>query len=594
MYSWTPFLLFFLILINSFCLGKIIKRNSYNLSFSISIFIGFFIFCLVFASIYIPIILAPDIGETDYFFYSHIVVQIILGIIYAVFYKSFNFSLIINFKKIIPFVISVAILILGYFVFFLSRSSKLDYTNINIYESSYFSIMNYQLQDFFRVFSGITFVKNDFKVFVNTFYPILLIILASLFVSDFYSLKYYLNIKDYLSIFFISFLFSFFIFNVKDLSASLWADSFAMLICINSFIILLRCNNFQDNENYFTIIKISLVLLVVLNSTFIIISACLFVLITIYLFFKKIDFGFDKFVESLIFFMFGFSLFFLSKDFTKNTIFIILFSLLLTASAILTSIFYTLKKNYSRTTYWPYIQKTSIVFSKYFGFTYLFSFLAVAVVSITSTLSGLSKSNDFNIILSRIELFKFLNDTINYNALYHKELTNTFFTAFYFIVFVFSFFYLLINFKNLNNISSNLLFVLSANFLLFNPLSIFEIRYLSSFFVYKYVDNQFYDFTLFFNFLIVINLGFAIDYIKTSNIGSQDFRRFKEMLSNEKTINLDLKTNSNYYQLNTKPIKRIKNSIVEQIKLTLFNKYVYLFFSLSLSVTFATFIFVCN
>ena len=598
MYSLTPFLLFFIIIINSFCLGKIIKRNIYNLSFNISLFIGFFVFCLVFTIPYIPIILVPEISNY-YFFYSHIVVQIVLIIVYLFFYKSFNISLIINMKKIIPFFISSLVLIMGYLIFFIHRSQKLD-DSINVANSNYFSIINLQLNDFFKTFSSNKYFKNDLDMFINNLYPALLIITTGLFISEFYSIKSYSNIMDFISIIIVSLLFSFFMFNVKNINNSFWSDSFAMLICIKSFIIMLRKNTLQENQNYFITLKISLILLVLLNSSFIIISGCIMTMICLYLFFKKVDFGFDLFIESFIFFIGSFSLFFLSKDFANAPIFTIIFSLLLATTVILLSLFYILKKNYSKSTYWPYVQKTSVVFSKYFRIIYLLGFLVIAGISITSTLSGLNKANDFNIILSRIQFLEFIKNVINYNAINHKELTNSLFIAFYFLTFSFSFIYLIFNFKKLNNYSSNFLFVSSSTFLLFNPLTIFELRYLSSFFVYKYQDNQIYDFTMFFNLLLVINLAFAIDHLQVSKIrlSIKKPKKFLEFFKNNKISLHDKKTNKINQKLqnvkNKFEFKLIFNSMVLKINKILLNRYIYFALSIGISMFFVTFIFVCN
>lgn len=524
--TYSPFLISFLIIFNSFCIGKIVQKNCVSLSNNISFFAGYVIYNLIYGVTYLPFILNSNLIE--YYVYVVLSVQILLVIVYCFFYKLFFICFAINYKLWISSILSILVLLLCYYLFYLNNHpfSWMDQTSNVIWiptRLNYFSISNLQLFNFFTKSSAL---KSDFLIYQNLFYPIIFVFIGSFVLTEFYEIKNFKDIKGYIVLIFSSLLLGFFAFNQSD--NNLFSNSFVILCFFYSISFFVRKNGEIEDRQYGSIFNFIIANLIFLNLQFIVLSVVFYIISILYVFIRKKDFGLNLVVESSIFFIFSLSIFFISK-YTVNfdVVFVIAFSLLLSASVILFSILYISKKNYVKS-YWILMQKATFSFSKYFKFIYLICFLAFSVLVLVSTFKDLTNDSDFSITFSRIDLYSFLTNVLNFNDnLETINFSNESFFVFYLILFFGSVFYLIFKWKKINELKNNLLFFSSIFLLIFNPFVIFEIRYLTNFLT---INNK-YDFFTYYNFIILLVFIFIANSFKNIN-----FHGSKNLLNNVKEI----------------------------------------------------------
>lgn len=591
MLAYTSILTTFLILFNSFAIGKIIQRNYFTLSSNLAFFAGFIIYYIIYSLAYVPFILIEDLRE--YYLYTLLIIQILMVLMYVFSYKSFFISFVFNYKSVVSSLISIGTLFICYYLFFV----RLDTNQISnlIFRSDWikpdtnsFSIAYSQLLEFFE---NLKISTHDFNFFQKIMFPIIIILVSSSMINEFYLIKNFKNIKEIITLFFISFLLGFFIFNIKKINLeksyfyeNLFTDSLAILMFFYVTNVFLKKDINIENQPYFLVLNAGLIFLVFINSSFIAVSLIIFILSVIFICFKRINFGANALIESSIFMLGSICVFSLSQYSIHDTASIIIFSLILSACIVLFSIFYILKKNNSKTTYWPFMQKASLKINKYFRFFYFTIFVILSIVVIVNLISKLFKKEEIENFFNDINLYKLLINAINYNASEKtKDFTNYTFVAFYFILLLMSFWYV---WKRKDKYNSNLLQFSLSYFFVFNPFFMYQISNFSNLWIQ---DGSSYDFSLIFKLLLI----YIFSYISYS---------FKEMefikLDFQFINNMNLQTNNTYKNIRfqkfvysvKKPIYITKNIFSQLIE----NDYFKFALYSTLMGFFAISIFVCN
>lgn len=594
MLTYASLFVTFLIFFNSFAIGKMIQRNYFSLSPNLSFFAGLIIYYIIYALAYVPFILVDDLKQ--YYVYTVLSIQILLVIIYLFSYKSFFISFSFNYKVFISFLISLIIICFCYYLFFhkvefglLNSPTVSDTWSIPTLNS--FSITYGQLLQFFEK-SKIT--TTDFNLFQRYMFPMIVSIFGSVLVTEFYSIKSFKNIKNIISLLFVSFLLGFFIFNVDKTNLAsnsfyekLLTDSFAFLIFFYGINVFLKKDINLEREPYFFILSMASLLLVFINANYIIISIFIYALTIIFICLKKINFGADALIESSIFMIGCVCIFTLSQYSLTNTGSIIIFSLVLSATIILFSIFYILKKNNAKTTYWPFIQKTSIKTNKYFKFIYFAVFLALLTAAFVNIFSKLFRPEEVNLFFDEINLFKFLTNVINYNAsTLTKDFTNYGFASFYVIVFLISFTQIWKMSKKTNTNKKNLNHFSFSYFFIFSPFLLYEIKTFS----YLLSNNGIYSFDLVFKLLLLFVFGYVSGLFKQVEFIKLDFKFINKI--NLETLSISYKNNwlRKVFWTVKKPIYIVSNIVGQLVENDYFKFALY-----STLISFFTIsVFVCN
>ncbi|BAC43974.1 conserved hypothetical protein [Malacoplasma penetrans HF-2] len=594
MLTYASIFVTFLIFFNSFAIGKMIQRNYFSLSPNLSFFAGLIIYYIIYALAYVPFILIDDLKQ--YYVYTVLSIQILLVITYLFSYKSFFISFSFNYKVFSSFLISLITICFCYYLFFhrvefglLNSPTVNDVWSIPTVNS--FSITYGQLLQFFEK-SKIT--TTDFNLFQRYMFPMIVSIFGSVLVTEFYSIKSFKNIKDIISLLFVSFLLGFFIFNVDKTNLAsnsfyekLLTDSFAFLIFFYGINVFLKKDINLEREPYFFILSMASLLLVFINANYIIISIFIYALTIIFICLKKINFGADALIESSIFMIGCVCIFTLSQYSLANTGSIIIFSLVLAATIILFSIFYILKKNNAKTTYWPFIQKTSIRTNRYFKFIYFTVFLALLIAAFVNIFSKLFRPEEVNLFFDEINLFKFLTNVINYNAsVLTKDFTNYGFASFYVIVFLISFTQIWKMSKKTNTNKMNLNHFSFSYFFIFSPFFLYEIKTFS----YLLSPNGTYSFDLVFKLLLLFVFGYVSGLFKKVEFIKLDFKFINKI--NLETLSINYKNNrlKKVFWTIKKPIYIVSNIIGQLVENDYFKFALY-----STLISFFTIsVFVCN
>lgn len=457
-------LILFVLLFNTFFIGKLFQFRFANLKISYSYFLSFFFLVSLFSVLYLPFYIVSQLS--DFFIYGFLIMQ--LGLIFTYIWNFKKYVILFSFDwiKFVAFLTIFSIMVVGYFVFFYNKLTfqLLDidrpiYTNdfsaINI---SYLSFFNHLI---FAIFLQLKMSINDFYVFNNYVMPVIVMLLVSTSIyAHFFDNDSTLT-KKYLISFASACCLSTIIFNVNNFKINLFNDSFVYMILFNVAVFIFLKKNYVNIETIIFALSVfifSLMFISTSNIMFVVFALLMFIFA---LFYQKTPFATFYLSRLLIYLVAGLSIFFLTTYSYSNPL-TITYSVVFFAIFLVLHLFSSIYKKNNQKKYVNAFVKTTEVCSQYYSFLYILIF-AISCLLIVFLL--------INQLDVRPYLW-FINNKINYNITNPNILTssNTLFDIFYFFMFALSTIILLSTFKKLKNYKANFIMLNYFIFMLFNPL----------------------------------------------------------------------------------------------------------------------------
>lgn len=504
-------IIFFALLINSFCIGKLIEVKFSNLNGLYSSFLGFILLIVTVSIACIPFYIVANLSQ--YFSYLLICLQIIAIIFYLLNYKKYYICLYLDNFKTISFFMSFFVCLSCYFLFFFNKldfsflqyNRPINFIDVENINNSYISFFNNAI---FNLFITFKLSINEFYSFYNYAFPIVLMLLISCLVCKYFSINSYKDFKNYFFTIFSSYFISFFCFDINDFSINLMNNSLAILILTNAIIIFFKLNQSYDYEINGFILNASFFYLACLNLSFIYIVVFLWLFFCVYLISKKINFGCDFILKSFGYIIAIFALFFLSYYSVTNGI-TIFYSLICMIIFVIYFLFFVVYRKNNLDKKYPFIiQKYTMLCWKYFKyililFFIVFSLMVIFLIIIANNEKGLWFFKDY-----------FANNINNQ----YKNIAFVMFNIFYWSILLISIVCLIINFKKINEIKNNTILIFLLIFIGFNPFTLIFIDAIKMFYskdYYSYLD-LWYQFELIIFSIFIIYKAKLVNF-KNSN-----------------------------------------------------------------------------
>lgn len=494
-------LLSIIIFLISFFMGKIIQKKYENISNSFSYFLGFILFAIFSSLFYIPFYIILALKQ--YFGYFFVITISLFLIIFLFNIKNLYISFYFNTKKIFSIILILLSSYLVYYFVFLNKISfelvpndkplsesdlnSIKHDDISLWSESIFSIMV-----FFK------FTINDFIYFYNYFIPILMMILITCSIINFFPIEYFFDWKRIFINILLSIFISIIMFNLNHFSKYLFNDSLLYLLIFNSSFFVYRKISYSTLENNIFSYTLFLFFSIILSVNNLTITIILFFIFSLFFFYKKINYSIIYVMKLLVYFLGILSIWFLRFYDFKNAI-TILYSTIFLVFFIFSYSFYLIyKKNniYNPKILFWINNKSSFFSSKimniYILFIFLFSFISffMAVYSESPEL-----------------LFGYLDNILDFNISNEfKNEYNNLLIFFYSAILIFSFFIFIYFKKKDQKTTSNICLFSMICLVCYNPFLFVNVSIWSNLLNNKFVLK----FDVLINTIIIFMLSLSI------------------------------------------------------------------------------------